>query len=418
MPEPTNKDMHNGISAQDTGWGTGTCAAPMESLMALLQSLGTTHLVQPIRGLFADTLPEIKDTIGPIAFLHMDGDWYDSTRDILVNLYDQLVPGAYVQVDDYGHWEGCRKALHDFFSERDIDIQLHPIDGTGIWFSKPDSMGTLAVSTTSMHLHGDFHRVTAGVATKQKTDVALLVNLGCGSRWHPDWINIDFQGDNSNVFQHNLREGLPLPDKSADFIYAGHCLEHFAPHDAERFLRECFRVLKTSGCLRIAVPNLEQIARVYLATLDAARTAVDDKEAVAKHEWMVIELVDQLCRHVSGGEMLRFWAQPDVPAEDFIISRIGMEYQNSRRHFKGMKQSFPSNDPLHVGAFRLGGEPHQWMYDEMSLARLLRHCGFINTQRRDASSSRLNGFVQYCLDTNKDGTIYKPDSLYMEAWLS
>jgi hypothetical protein len=97
--------------------------------------------VQPVQGFFADTLPQTKDAIGPIVFLHMDGDWYESTRDILINLYDQLVPGAYVQVDDYGHWEGCRKALHDFFSERGIDIQLQPIDGDGVWFLKPKSPG-------------------------------------------------------------------------------------------------------------------------------------------------------------------------------------------------------------------------------------------------------------------------------------
>jgi len=151
--------------------------------------------------------------------------------------------------------------------------------------------------------------------------------------------------------------------------------------------------------------------------LYAARSAEDDAEAAAKHEWMIIELVDQLCRHQSGGEMLRMWAQTEVPAEDFIMGRVGTEYLNARKNCKGMKLPHFSADPLQVGIFRLGGEPHQWMYDELSLTRLLRKCGFAGVKRVDAVSSQLDGFAQYCLDNNEDGSPYKPDSLYLEAFL-
>ena len=258
------------------------------------------------------------------------------------------------------------------------------------------------------------------VAAKEQSCASrgnIFVNFGCGSRWRPGWINIDFNGDNTNVFRHNLRDGLPLPDASADCIYASHCLEHFTPRDAEILLRECARALKPSGLLRIVVPDLEQVARFYLAALDAARTSVDDAQAAAKHEWMIIELIDQLCRHQSGGEVLRLWVRSEVPAEDFIISRVGVEYLNARTHCKGMELSSFSTDSLQVGTFRLGGEPHQWMYDELSLSRLLRRCGFTEIQRMDAVSSRLDGFAQYCLDTNEDGSSYKPESLYIEAFL-
>jgi len=250
---------------------------------------------------------------------------------------------------------------------------------------------------------------------KQQSDTKILVNLGCGSRWHPDWINIDCHGDNSNVFQHNLRQGLPLPDASADCIYTSHCLEHFTPRDAEEFLRECARVLKSLGILRIVVPDLEQIARAYLEQLDAARANPDNQEAAGRHDWMIVELIDQLCRHQSGGEMLRLWARQEVSAENFIISRVGTEYLNVRKHCKGMELPPSSTDPQQVGAFRLGGEPHQWMYDELSLIRLLRRCGFTDIRRMNADSSTIEGFSRFHLDTNADGTIYKPDSLYMEA---
>lgn len=409
MPKPTDADTHQGQDAQASGWGEGTCAAPQESLLQLARTLGTTHLIHPVKGFFADTLPVTRASIGPIALLHMDGDWYESTRDILIHLYDQLVPGAYVQVDDYGHWEGCRKALHEFFEERSIEVELHPIDGTGVWFHVPEKQpGAFEAGVEALTL------ITATKNTKQQSGSAVLVNLGCGSRWHSTWINIDLHGDDINVFTHNFRLGVPLPNASADCIYTSHCLEHFTPQEAEAFLKACRKALKPSGLLRIVVPDLEQIVRFYLANLDAAKVTPDDPLVSARHNWMIVELIDQLCRHQSGGEMLRLWAQPEVAAEDFIISRVGTEYLNARKGCRGV--IIPSStEPQQVGQFRLGGEPHQWMYDEQSLSRLLRQYGFYNVRKVDAVTSALESFSSYNLDTNADGSVYKPDSLYMEA---
>ncbi|EMG38439.1 Macrocin-O-methyltransferase (TylF) [Desulfocurvibacter africanus PCS] len=136
LPSPGVEDRHGGMHAEEAGWGGGTCAAPLESLLSATSSLGAAEFVTPVQGFFEDTLPRMRGVIGPIAFLHMDGDWYKSTLDILTNLYDQVVPGGYVQVDDYGYWEGCRKALHEFTSGRCIDLALHSIDGIGVWFTK------------------------------------------------------------------------------------------------------------------------------------------------------------------------------------------------------------------------------------------------------------------------------------------
>jgi len=141
MPDPTDRDVHAGIRAQATGWGAGTCAGTEENLLGLCRALGAEDRVVPIKGLFGETLPELRAAAGPIALLHMDGDWYESTRDILVNLYDQLVPGAYVQVDDYGYWEGCKNAIHEFMRARGVKLTLNDIDGVGAWFSKPLTPG-------------------------------------------------------------------------------------------------------------------------------------------------------------------------------------------------------------------------------------------------------------------------------------
>lgn len=139
MPPPTSEDHHEGLAADATGWGTSTCAAPAESLLGVCRILGTLDIVVPVKGLFQDTLPIHREDIGPIALLHMDGDWYDSTMDILRNLYDSVVPGGYVQIDDYGHWAGCRKAFHEFESARGATHALTRIDATGVWFRMPSA---------------------------------------------------------------------------------------------------------------------------------------------------------------------------------------------------------------------------------------------------------------------------------------
>jgi predicted O-methyltransferase YrrM len=94
--------------------------------------------VRTVKGYFQDTLPKLRDTVGTIALLHMDGDWYESTKTILHNLYDRVVNDGLIQVDDYGHWEGCRQAVHEFEALHKIKFDINWIDDTGVWFSCPN----------------------------------------------------------------------------------------------------------------------------------------------------------------------------------------------------------------------------------------------------------------------------------------
>ena len=70
---------------------------------------------------------------------------------------------------------------------------------------------------------------------------------------------------------------------------------------------------------------------------------------------------------------------------------------------------------LQLGRFRRGGEVHLWMYDRHSLARLLQEAGFEDPQVVGPSESQIPDWTSYHLDTEPDGIVYKPDSLYMEA---
>ncbi|MFM6396688.1 TylF/MycF/NovP-related O-methyltransferase, partial [Planktothrix sp.] len=102
----------------------------------ICQLLDVQSIIKPVPGLFCETLPLYRKEIGDIAFLHADGDWYDSTLDIFNNLYDNVVSLGMIQIDDYGHWEGCKKAIHEFEKLKQESFRLHQIDYTGVWFRK------------------------------------------------------------------------------------------------------------------------------------------------------------------------------------------------------------------------------------------------------------------------------------------
>ena len=130
LPEPTEKDPLK-------GWNhVGDYAAPQEVAEQLLFSKLKINRdnVHIVKGWFQDTLPACKDEIGPISILRLDGDLYESTKCCLEHLYEQVVPGGYVIIDDYGCWEGCRIATDEFLENIDVELQI--IDRKGRFFQK------------------------------------------------------------------------------------------------------------------------------------------------------------------------------------------------------------------------------------------------------------------------------------------
>ncbi|MFN8344546.1 MAG: TylF/MycF/NovP-related O-methyltransferase [Spirosomataceae bacterium] len=75
-------------------------------------------------GWFQDTLPGAKEKIQKIALLRLDGDWYESTKVCIQSLYDKVVPGGVIIVDDYGTYEGCKKAITEFIQEKELKVFL------------------------------------------------------------------------------------------------------------------------------------------------------------------------------------------------------------------------------------------------------------------------------------------------------
>jgi hypothetical protein len=89
------------------------------------------------KGWFQDTLSTDADLIGSIAILRLDSDWYASTKVCLEYLYDLVVLGGFVIVDDYGAYDGCRRAIDEFIGSRGISAYLSHADAECRYWIKP-----------------------------------------------------------------------------------------------------------------------------------------------------------------------------------------------------------------------------------------------------------------------------------------
>lgn len=114
--------------------GPGTLAGNRELLEGVIGY--SADLLHYHKGWFQDTVPAIAKKIGPIAILRLDGDWYDSTKVCLDYLYDSVQKGGFIIIDDYGTYEGCRKAVDEFIAARGICRYLHPVDAACRYFIK------------------------------------------------------------------------------------------------------------------------------------------------------------------------------------------------------------------------------------------------------------------------------------------
>ena len=191
------------------------------------------------------------------------------------------------------------------------------------------------------------------------------LNLGSGTTCLDDWINIDssfnarlakyprirhllfkvgflpkkyyempWSKHIHKIMVREVRKKLPFDDESIDVIYSSHLIEHLRKNEAEKVLRDVFRVLKKGGLLRLIVPDLELMARNYLKEIEKIRNG-------------------QL-----GGHYL--------PSEKFLnMLDLGNEKIKT---------------PFILKIFSSGR--HRWMYDQFSLTALLTSCGFVDIRKK------------------------------------
>jgi len=202
----------------------------------------------------------------------------------------------------------------------------------------------------------------------------IRLNLGCGLQTPDGWLNVDGSYNarlakypfirralawfnllpadrlstpwSSSIFIHDIRKALPFPDSSVAAIYASHVFEHLYREEAQRLVRESWRVLAAGGVLRVVVPDLEAIVREYMGERPfGSRTG----EA------------ERLCR------------------ADLLNQRLLMRYPTpAYRHF--LHRIYDSWKDFHS---------HKWMYDAESLIALLEGEGFVATRQRECQDSEI-----------------------------
>ena len=263
-----------------------------------------------------------------------------------------------------------------------------------------------------------------------------MLNLGCGAVRHPDWTNVDLSGDEGTL-AIDVCKGLPFPDESFDVVYHSHLLEHIPQAAAGVLMSECTRVLKPGGIIRILVPDLEQIARIYLEKLSTA------SESEADYDWIMLELYDQCIREKSGGLMECYLRNSHADLSPFVAARMGgsaAQYSEQTTgnlaDIKPTWQNFArllyklrieavkwiiyaitgenGRKAFMEGLFRSSGEIHRWMYDRFSLSRLMANAEFVEIRVVSSLVSSIPDFARYKLDI-ADGVVRKPDSLVMEG---
>ena len=190
----------------------------------------------------------------------------------------------------------------------------------------------------------------------------LKLNIGCGISGIQGWVNIDnspsillsrlpfgrriFHTPDwpPGVRRADVRKRIPFSDSSVLYIYSSHTFEHFSYEEALAVAKECFRVLKPGGILRIVVPDLGLIVRDYLA---------DTANPKASHRFI--------------GRLL-------------LTSGV--------------------RDVLHPGAH------HKQMFDAASLAHLLHEAGFPQTGVCVFGSSRIPEIADIELESRRSESLY------------
>jgi predicted SAM-dependent methyltransferase len=141
------------------------------------------------------------------------------------------------------------------------------------------------------------------ISSRKPTSQELRVNIGCGTAAAEGWVNFDNSPTilvsrlklgkrlfgvpqwPANVHRHDVLKGLPFEGDRVSYIYSSHTFEHFTFRQALSVAKECFRVLRQGGVLRIAVPDLKGLIRDYENDPDPLASHRFVERLLLQHSW-------------------------------------------------------------------------------------------------------------------------------------
>jgi hypothetical protein len=242
-----------------------------------------------------------------------------------------------------------------------------------------------------------------------------------------DWMNVLFtrlpRRPTRTWIACDVRAGLPFPDHAFEMAYVSHIVEHLSFSEARTFASELRRVVEPGGLVRVTTPDLETVARRYLERLDEAARA-GTAQALRRHRWATIILIDQLVRERSGGLLLEALRAPDADELRAQASEVlgvwGPDAPTPPREVPRGFRELAYAVVRRIRRARLGGDPrrtleaHRSMWDRIALAGLLAEAGFTECEQTAYDRSRLPGWERYDFDRSSGEYQIEP-SIYVEA---
>lgn len=216
-------------------------------------------------------------------------------------------------------------------------------------------------------------------------------NFGSGAFYHPRWQNFDFPGNSEfykaiqgkvgedftaiDLCQDNLK--LDIPDDSASLIYCAHTLEHLAEEKAHVFLKECARILKPGGVMRVAVPTTQESFTFAKILHDQDRVPLETKHLVLL---LAASSVLWNSNSLSDEEIIEVAIKSNFSAEEFhkICAQRGVSIdfnpEGPERHV-----TFWGQDKLKQASERAGFRAYMPFYRGQSLAEPFKNIEVFDT---------------------------------------
>ena len=157
----------------------------------------------------------------------------------------------------------------------------------------------------------------------------VKINFGCGVEQHlPGWINVDSDFHARPDVVADLSREMPFPSASADYIFSEALLEQLSLAQSAIFLRECRRVLKPTGVMRLLAADLRKFAQAYLDNPDWLVETWEMTTGVhlrTRQACEVLNLGIRLGQFFFDGEVFRRLARES----GFRVEEVGFRTSNS-----------------------------------------------------------------------------------------